>query len=95
MLTGLQDVEREASYQAQCAQQRYASSGPPRPLAEQEGQCDSELSDDAEMASLLEATLSSFERLFASVGAAEMKAATALLAASPEGRLASSWANAA
>ena len=79
VLTGIQEVESEAGYLAQCAATRYASSAPVSPRADGID-CRPEMSDTTEMARLFEDTLASFEKLFASVGKAELKAAAARLA---------------
>ena len=73
VLTGLQDVESEAGYLAQCAQASSASSGASSPLSDGVV-CLPDLSDTTEIQSLLVSTLASLDSLFASVTPAEMKA---------------------
>lgn len=75
VLTRLQELEAEAGYQARCAQARRASSGPVSPPdngATCAGDAGGE-DDTAEMLRLLDAALSSFDRLFWSISAAELK----------------------
>ena len=81
VLTQLQGLEAEAAYQAQCEEQarRVASSGPASHVASplsggvvcEAGAGGAE--DAAEVLRLLDATLGSFDALFASVGADELR----------------------
>ena len=76
VLTQLQGLEAEASYQAQCEQAtRFASSGPASPLSDGIT-CDAGAGgaeDAAEVLRLLDATLGSFDKLFSSVGPDELR----------------------
>ena len=89
VLTQLQALEAEASYQARCEQAaRFASSGPASPLSDGIT-CDAGAGgaeDAAEMLRLLDATLGSFEKLFSSVGADELRGGVERLRASATSR---------
>ena len=75
VLTGLQEIESEAAYLSACAGASYAASGPANPRSDGLV-CGPDLGgeDAGEMVRLLEARLASFDKFFASIGTAEIKA---------------------